>query len=424
MNVFDPLYGQFRIPSFLFDLLATPEVRRLSQVRLLNTLSPSLATLGELRRYSHTLGVLRLALANEFDGYSQAERMAFLASVLLHDTGTPPFGHLMEYHLRDLSGWHHEKVVSPLLWGGHHPANTAHQIFAGRAIQFGARLDKGMVSRDLVNAIIDSSHPLSQLLFGTLDLDNIDNVARMGWALGLSRDAGLALRIASSMSIDRAHGLVMPAAVIEDVEAWLDLRKAIYSLLVFDPPTVAAQAVLSEALAHALASGGLSEDDWSLSDEGLLDRLGRIPETKASIATEYLGRLPQMIFAIQLDSSLDGLAFDSRAAATAFVLECLKNDFAGYRPLAYIFVDNGAFSKRVSFLERHSRDVVALGTTSRSVVLYGFLRSHGVISPSRSEAAVGRLLKRLPAKQNLIRVVLTAPDLECNDSQRQLRLAD
>src|SRR3989442_11261486 len=113
MKVFDPLYGDFTLCREIAALAAAPEVRRLSQVRLLNTLTPSLATLGELRRYSHTLGVLYLCERNPALGFSQEERTALSASVLLHDIGTPPFGHLMEYHLRELSEWSHERIIKP-----------------------------------------------------------------------------------------------------------------------------------------------------------------------------------------------------------------------------------------------------------------------------------------------------------------------
>ena len=60
MIVHDLLYGCIQIPSVLDRLVAVPEVRRLSQIRLLNCLSPSLSSLGEVRRFSHTLGVLHL----------------------------------------------------------------------------------------------------------------------------------------------------------------------------------------------------------------------------------------------------------------------------------------------------------------------------------------------------------------------------
>src|SRR4051794_12024445 len=127
MIIYDPLYNCFSIPPYLSKLILTPEVRRLSQVRLLNTLSPSVAVLGELRRYSHTLGVLYLCEKNKSSGYTEEERKALATSVLLHDICTPPFGHLLEYHLREATGWSHERMIKPLLWGNHVPENRAHQ---------------------------------------------------------------------------------------------------------------------------------------------------------------------------------------------------------------------------------------------------------------------------------------------------------
>ncbi len=104
MMIVDPIYGRFSLREQVKTLCMTPEVRRLSQIRLLNTLSPTLATLGEIRRYSHTLGVLFLASQSKFLG-DVTVREAFAASVLLHDIGTPPFGHLFEYHLRERLSW-------------------------------------------------------------------------------------------------------------------------------------------------------------------------------------------------------------------------------------------------------------------------------------------------------------------------------
>src|SRR5439155_19290382 len=120
------------VPAQLVSLIVTPEVRRLSQVRLLNSLSPSIAALSEVRRYSHTLGVLHLCTLNKSLQASPSEQAALAASVLLHDIGTPPFGHIFEYHLRDLKGWDHEGVITAVLWGHHVPENVAHQIFAGK----------------------------------------------------------------------------------------------------------------------------------------------------------------------------------------------------------------------------------------------------------------------------------------------------
>jgi HD superfamily phosphohydrolase len=163
MKVRDPIYGEFELTGRWLPLLFTPEVRRLSQIRLLNTLTPSLATLGELRRFSHTLGVLHLCQLNRQRKYSSQECDALAASVILHDIGTPPFGHLFEYHLREMTGWNHENVIQSILWGFHAPENKAHQIFAGRQIQVLPELRRSGISIELVQAIITRAHPLSQL---------------------------------------------------------------------------------------------------------------------------------------------------------------------------------------------------------------------------------------------------------------------
>src|SRR5581483_3272677 len=240
MRIRDPIYGDFKLTGRWLSLLFTPEVRRLSQIRLLNTLTPSLATLGELRRYSHTLGVLHLYQLNSHSRFSSEEFDAFAASVILHDIGTPPFGHLFEYHLHEMTGWNHERFTKSILWGFHAPENKAHQIFAGRQIQVLSELRRIGISIEIVQAIITRTHPLSQLLFGSLDLDNLDNVARMAWALGIESDPGLLVDIAKNVT-------VTPDGVLElseqqyglHVRYWLTLRRSIYEILVFDPPTVA-----------------------------------------------------------------------------------------------------------------------------------------------------------------------------------------
>src|SRR3569623_1384481 len=104
MIIHDPLYGSFQVPAFLDSLIVAPEVRRLMNIRLLTAPSPSLPTLSEIRRFSHTLGVLRLSLINPHVGLTKEEVRALSAAFLILDAATPPFAHLVEYYLRDRSG--------------------------------------------------------------------------------------------------------------------------------------------------------------------------------------------------------------------------------------------------------------------------------------------------------------------------------
>src|SRR5579863_4411113 len=103
MKIFDPLYGEVQLSAVQTVIARSPEFRRLSHIRLLNSASPTLATLGELRRYSHTLGVaaLNLEWRQKNERFWKKEELdALEAAVLLHDIATPPFAHLFEYMLK------------------------------------------------------------------------------------------------------------------------------------------------------------------------------------------------------------------------------------------------------------------------------------------------------------------------------------
>src|SRR5579862_5617121 len=155
MIVHDIVYGKFSVPQYATSLILTPEVRRLSQIRLLNSLSPSVSALSEVRRYSHTLGVIYLAQQIATLEFSDEERRALVAAVLAHDIGTPPFGHVMEYHLSERMNWSHERVIRDILLGTHAPENRAHQIFGGRVIEFSTQLRRAGISLELVLGIVE-----------------------------------------------------------------------------------------------------------------------------------------------------------------------------------------------------------------------------------------------------------------------------
>ncbi len=375
MRVFDPLYGQFETPALIDKLLFSPEVRRLSQIRLLNTFSPSLATLGEIRRYSHTLGVLHLCGNMVRIQFSDHERLAFMAAVLLHDVGTPPFGHLFEYHLRERSYWHHEAVPDLVLVGCHAPENRAHQPFGGRSLEFRDIMAKHGIDIDLVREILKSKHAMSPLLFGSMDLDNLDNVMRMAWALGMEANPRLAVKLARSLDVATDGKLLLHEEMSPLVAEWAQVRQSVYETLVFDPYTVAAQAVLSQALSVALQEDVLDQDWWDLYDEELIEILRQKPTTKL-LLQEYLGRLPSMVFAMQLAGSISDLGYDDRKAVQNVTNRIVSGTFRATCCYAYVFEDRGSFSKEVNFTDPTSGECWKYGKWSSSTIVYGFVK-HG-----------------------------------------------
>ena len=121
--------------------------------------------------------------------------------------------------------------------------------------------------------------------------------------------------------------------------------KAVYEVLIFDPCTVAGQAVLTKALRLAINDGILSGESWTLTDEELLDKLRRHPSTKKLITQQYLGELPHPVLTLQLKWK-DSLLFNwprerIETAVANSLTSTLKGNF-----LVYVFKERGSFSKK------------------------------------------------------------------------------
>lgn len=387
MKVFDLLWGEFSVPSFLVPLVMAPEFRRLSNVRLINVNSPSLASLSDVTRYSHTLGVLRLALANPMLGFSSEEHRAFLAAVLVHDAGTPAFAHLFEYFLGERHDWSHESVTPDLLMGRLSPDQQATQIFYSQRPRFKSLCEKAKVNFDLVFSIISKANRASPLLFGSLDYDNLDNVARMSAFLGRPVEVARFLRIASDFGVSVDGKVLLPQTNRSHVRYWLKLRKEAYEILIFDPPTVSAQAVLSTAIELGLRSGALDLQDWTYTDGELITVLrNSAPEIKIMIDRDFLGSVPKMQLCVHLVDQKHPLFSKSRAEICGRVVEFLKLLGKKGRHYAYCFRDRGSFEKRVAFLDPNNGEKWSVGRKSQGLIVYGFSSE----APRVDTAGLGR----------------------------------
>lgn len=347
------------------------------EIRLLNTPSPSLPTLSEIRRFSHTMGVLHLALTNPHIGLQTEEVRAFLAAILIHDAATPPFAHLLEYYLKDRAGWNHESALPELLTGHHVFGNVAHQILPGEELKFRRLCDLCDVDFDIVLQIVNKNHPSSALLFGTLDFDNLDNVQRMAWALGHAIDSDPFQKIASALSAALDGELLLSETLSNEVGVWSRTRSAVYEILVFDEMTVASQAVLTKAIRMFFDGKQTADINWSGRDRDLLDLLGRAAQTKSLMLRYFFESLPLQMLAIRIRGSLEELGFSTRELAIEFVEVLARNEVGIKRPFGYVFVDRGAFSKKLTFLDPATRKKWETGVSSRSVVFYCFANESG-----------------------------------------------
>jgi HD superfamily phosphohydrolase len=373
LKIIDAIYGNINLPDFLDPLLVSPEFRRLSEVRLININSPSLSSLSETRRYSHTLGVIYLALLNPMLGFGEEERKSLLAAIIVHDAATPAFAHLFEYFLSDRFNWNHEAAIPSLLVGNMSVDSVSTQIYFSQTPKFKEICDKSRIDFELILAILKGEHPLSRLVFGSIDFDNLDNVARMNWMLGVRVETERIERLASNLGAQLGVGLILPKSIREDVDYWRKIRRHAYEILVYDAPTVSAQAVLSRAIKDSLENGTLGLQDWMYPDTELISALRKsTTSTKKMLDRDFIGILPNMCLLSKIDDMSHPFARLPREAAIDQIEVFLKKRGVGGRIYGYVFRDKGAFEKQVVAVDPHDGEEWTVGEQSNSILIYGF----------------------------------------------------
>jgi HD superfamily phosphohydrolase len=276
----DPLYGVIEIPVWLEQIILTPEVQRLREVRLINTSTPYFPALSDSRRFTHALGVLHLALrlapSLEKD-FPVRQVKSFLVSAVVHDVGTPAFGHLFEYLLEASTGWSHEGALQSIFNGLYRPDGPYHQIYYGNALRLASALRQSEVDPELVASYVCGQYPLGQLIAGTIDLDNIDNVFRMASLLGLDPDLSQPGELVEGLSVT-PDGPVFSTSVEPVIKAWKRLRRTVYEVLAFDESNLVGQTMLTDSLVAAMEKGRIGEEHWFYTDEQLLHYLAGEPD--------------------------------------------------------------------------------------------------------------------------------------------------
>ena len=350
--VIDQLYGAITIPAWLHPVVFSPELQRLREVRLINTTSPSCSALSDARRFTHTLGVLHLASRLHLKisrHWPKEQSRAFLVAALLHDIGTPAFGHLFEYQLAAIKGWNHEKFVSELIRGTYRRDKRRHQIYYNNSLRLHEIFKDIGIDIDIVADLINGRTELGKLLSGFVDLDNIDNVFRMAALLGLTPDPTAPVRLVESITPD-PQGIVFEEAALPLLQSWVELRRRTYEILAFDEQCLSGQAMLTDCLTTALTNNYLDESHWFFTDEQLLHELLNFSETKEVIQRFAVGNFYHPVYLGWYacpKGQLDLRHPDNRSK----LVERVKQ-MTGISCSPYVFYDSGTFSKKLNLTTR------------------------------------------------------------------------
>lgn len=313
--IFDALYGEITMPGPFDELLWCPEIQRLRHVFLSNVPSFDMPGIAQVSRYEHSIGTWALAHAHAKEhGLNEHDATVVQVAALLHDAAMPGLGHLMEeaFCLAGVA-FDHESHLEALFKGRADSGGTAFQVFAGKEVAFRRVLDKHRFPASIVTEIlgcIRGHGRLAPLISGSIDLDNLDNVCRIAYHMGLAFESELPMRLAKGLRcVDGA--LQTTNEGIHHVEAWQSLRERVYERLMFAPLDFAAKTMLVRMLSQVAKPGhadGLVEDDWRLTYEEATTKLRQCDADADKVFEHlYAGELFRTVALVWMGGRFPGL---------------------------------------------------------------------------------------------------------------------
>jgi len=282
-----PVFGRIEVPPLVSELAMLPEVQRLRHISLSNIDSCSLTAIGGVSRYEHSLGTALLAwhLADRLR-LDDTFRSELVTAAALHDVAAPGLGHLFEEGcaLAGVTFDHETRVRELFLQEG----QTYYQVYLNKELGFRRLLDRNRILPQTVFDAIMGTGRCGEAINGSIDLDNIDNVARMLSRLAVPVD-GDTLRGFTRIFRIQSGRIVVDKGQQVLFGQWLTLRRKLYNILMLERPDFAAKSMTKRAVALGLQSTGLTRDDWHLTDYQLLLKLREHADTARLVERLWLG---------------------------------------------------------------------------------------------------------------------------------------
>jgi uncharacterized protein len=246
----DPIHGDIKITGILVDLLKTPEVQRLHNIKQLgfaHLVFPG----AHHTRFEHSLGSFMIASQiADILSLNDIETKLITSAAQLHDIGHGPFSHTLESILLERFGVDHVDLTVKLILGQYDILDAKEQQYSS-APNVPEILNKHQVkAKDIVNIIQGkpSKKPyLSQLLHSTIDVDQLDYLMRDAYYTGVAYGMIDLQRLVQTIMIHKGNLTIMRKGV-NVVENILMARALMYSSVYFHKTVRIPELMLSKAL--------------------------------------------------------------------------------------------------------------------------------------------------------------------------------
>ena len=385
--ILDALYGKIFLPEYVWNILSAPELQRLREVRMCNINSFGLTGGANISRYEHSLGTTHLALTwlkSPPWGASTTSLRNFVLAALLHDVGSGAFGHSVQYVLTS-DGFEHESLYDIAKPSYNEPAaKYSYQHVRTEPIYFGMprRLGELVADTDLreISGIVAGRGDLGLLINNNIDLDNIDNVYRLAYHLGLIRSGEPALLLAQALKVVGGQ-LIIEDRAIPQVEDWYMTRRRLYQYLLLNPDEFSAKCMLEEAL-ETSQSTSTHAFEWSDVDFELLTKLSTHSDRVSSIVSRLMvGELYGCIAIfvahdVEASAHMQSLALRRtlELAIDAELRSSRSSEFRSASVAIHVIIDVNKTQREVE-ITGVSGEKYSIGTSSRRVLIGAFFRN-------------------------------------------------
>ncbi len=272
----DSIHGNIKVDGFFIDLIETPEIQRLTNIKQLG-LAHLVFPGAHHTRLEHSLGTFHMAtmLADSLH-LTIDEGISLKCASLLHDIGHGPFSHTLESILRDSLNVDHVDLTKKLVLGTYSIFHDDEQQYL-TASSFNSvpevlenyNIDSALITQMIGGTVKEKTY-LGQLLNGAIDVDQLDYLIRDSYYTGVAYGMIDSQRFFQTLGFHDNH-LVILRKGVSAVENVLMARALMYSSVYFHKTVRIAELMLSKAIEMMPNIDPLSY--FKMTDEELMNTL-------------------------------------------------------------------------------------------------------------------------------------------------------
>jgi len=246
----DSIHGNIKIEKLFIELLQTPELQRLYNIKQLG-LAHLVFPGAHHSRLEHSLGTYHLSQrAADSLNLEEKEKEIISCAALLHDIGHGPFSHTLENLLRDSLNVDHVDLTEKLIFGEYEIFEDNEKDIINTPTVKDILKNYGINKKRLADIIKGKTNVkpyLSQLIDSTIDVDQLDYLIRDAYYTGVSYGIIDIERFLQTLIISN-NELKINRKGVSVVENILMARTLMYSSIYFHKTVRIAELMLSKAI--------------------------------------------------------------------------------------------------------------------------------------------------------------------------------